>query len=91
MSDNSPFVELNDQQRILNLSVVWSLCKDKLANTSEPYIIRFEYGSGITHQEYFKTKAERDARYDELKEILVGKNLQSINDNPLGVITSAST
>lgn len=89
MSDRSPFIELNNDGAILNLTTVWSISKFYVSNLPRPYGIYFEYGVDVVYREYFSTEAERDVRYEEIKEIVMSKNIQPKNDCPIGVTTTA--
>lgn len=80
MSDMSPFIELNNEGTILNLTTVWSIGKFYVPDQPRPYGVYFEYGIDVVYREHFKTESERDARYEEIEKIVMSKNLQPKND-----------
>ncbi len=88
MSDKTLFTELNDDKTILNLATVWDIGKFEVPNP-RVYGVYFEYGTDVVFREHFETEAERDARFEEIKNIVLSMNLEPKNDFPEYKITKA--
>lgn len=89
MSNRTLFTKLNDDRTILNLATVWDIGKFDVPNSPRIYGVYFEYGIDVVFREEFETETERDARFEEIQNIVMSKNLQPKNDYPIGITTTA--